>query len=129
MTNPRKVALLVAAIAALGLGGLAWTGNLGQASNAQARHDDHGEDSHGHGSEKAAEGHAEEGHGEEEGQLHLSIAQIEAAGVQLAAAGPRELGTAFSFPGKSASTKTALLTWCRVYPAWSRRCKPNWARR
>ncbi len=100
MTNPRKVALLVAAIAALGLGGLAWTGNLGQASNAQARHDDHGEDSHGHGSEKAAEGHAEEGHGEEEGQLHLSIAQIEAAGVQLAAAGPRELGTAFSFPGE-----------------------------
>ncbi|MDP9520385.1 efflux RND transporter periplasmic adaptor subunit [Pseudomonas putida] len=100
MTNPRKIALLVAAMAALGLGGLAWTGNLGQASNAQARHDDHGEDSHGHGAEKADEGHAEEGHGEEEGQLHLSIAQIEAAGVQLAAAGPRELGTAFSFPGE-----------------------------
>jgi len=100
MTNPLKIALLVAAIAALGLGGLAWTGNLGQASNAQARHDDHGEDSHGHGSEKAAEGHAEEGHDEEEGQLHLSVAQIEAAGVQLAAAGPRELGTAFSFPGE-----------------------------
>ncbi|AGN78694.1 efflux RND transporter periplasmic adaptor subunit [Pseudomonas putida] len=100
MTNPRKIALLVAAMAALGLGGLAWTGNLGQASNAQARHDDHGEDSHGHGAEKANEGHAEEGHGEEEGQLHLSIAQIEAAGVQLAAAGPRELGTAFSFPGE-----------------------------
>ncbi len=79
---------------------MAWTGNLGQASNAQARHDDHGEDSHGHGAEKANEGHAEEGHGEEEGQLHLSIAQIEAAGVQLAAAGPRELGTAFSFPGE-----------------------------
>ncbi|WP_210668169.1 efflux RND transporter periplasmic adaptor subunit [Pseudomonas protegens] len=100
MTNPRKIALLVAVMAALGLGGLAWTGNLGQASNAQARHDDHGEDSHGHGAEKANEGHAEEGHGEEEGQLHLSIAQIEAAGVQLAAAGPRELGTAFSFPGE-----------------------------
>ncbi|MCE0965829.1 efflux RND transporter periplasmic adaptor subunit [Pseudomonas sp. NMI4491_12] len=100
MTNPRKIALLVAAMAALGLGGLAWTGNLGQASNAQARHDDHGEDSHGHGAEKANEGHAGEGHGEEEGQLHLSIAQIEAAGVQLAAAGPRELGTAFSFPGE-----------------------------
>ncbi|ERT16182.1 cytochrome C peroxidase [Pseudomonas putida SJ3] len=100
MTNPRKIALLVAAMAALGLGGLAWTGNLGQASNAQARHDDHGEDSHGHGAEKADEGHAGEGHGEEEGQLHLSIAQIEAAGVQLAVAGPRELGTAFSFPGE-----------------------------
>ncbi|WP_447739710.1 efflux RND transporter periplasmic adaptor subunit [Pseudomonas laurentiana] len=100
MTNPRKIALLVAAIAALGLGGLAWTGNLGQASKAEARNDDHGDDSHGHAEEHAAEGHAEEGHAEEEGQLHLSIAQIEAAGVQLTAAGPRELGTAISFPGE-----------------------------
>ncbi|MEN5033659.1 efflux RND transporter periplasmic adaptor subunit [Pseudomonas sp. TWI929] len=100
MTNPRKIALLVAAIAALGLGGLAWTGNLGQASKAEARHDDHGDDSHGHAEEHAAEGHAEEGHAEQGGQLHLSIAQIEAAGVQLTAAGPRELGTAISFPGE-----------------------------
>ncbi|MHB2053088.1 efflux RND transporter periplasmic adaptor subunit [Pseudomonas hunanensis] len=100
MTNPRKLALLATAIAALGLAGLAWTGTLGQASKAQAPHDDHGQDSHGHAAEQAAEGHAEEGHGEEEGQLHLSIAQIETAGVQLAAAGPRELGTAISFPGE-----------------------------
>ena len=95
MTNPRKIALLVAAVAALGLGGLAWTGKLGQASSTEAHHDDHGEDSHGHGVEQAGEGHAEE-----EGKLHLSNAQIEAAGVQLAAAGPRELGTAISFPGE-----------------------------
>ena len=100
MTNPRKIALLAAAMAALGLGALAWTGNLGQASNVQVGHDDHGEDSHGHGADKAAEGHAEEGHGEEEGQLHLSAAQIEAAGVHLVAAGPAELGTVFSFPGE-----------------------------
>ncbi|WP_060492803.1 efflux RND transporter periplasmic adaptor subunit [Pseudomonas sp. NBRC 111140] len=100
MTNPRKLALLAAAVAALGLGGLAWTGNLGQASKAEARHDDHGQDSHGHAAEQATEGHAEEGHAEEEGQLHLSIAQIEAAGVQLAAAGPRELGIDISFPGE-----------------------------
>ncbi|MFJ3110578.1 efflux RND transporter periplasmic adaptor subunit [Pseudomonas putida] len=100
MTNPRKLALLAAAVAALGLGGLAWTGNLGQASKAEARHDDHGQESHGHAAEQATEGHAEEGHAEEEGQLHLSIAQIEAAGVQLAAAGPRELGIAISFPGE-----------------------------
>ena len=85
MTNPRKIALLAAAIAALGLGGLAWTGNLGNASSTEARHDDHGEDTHGHGEEQAGEGHEEEA-----GKLHLSIAQIEAAGVQLAAAGPRE---------------------------------------
>lgn len=95
MTNPRKIALLTAAIAALGLGGLAWTGNLGKASSTEARHDDHGEDTHGHGEEQAGEGHEEEA-----GKLHLSIAQIEAAGVQLADAGPRELGTAISFPGE-----------------------------
>ncbi|KXK72028.1 cytochrome C peroxidase [Pseudomonas monteilii] len=95
MTNPRKIALLAAAIAALGLGGLAWTGNLGNASSTEARHDDHGEDTHGHGEEQAGEGHEEEA-----GKLHLSIAQIEAAGVQLADAGPRELGTAISFPGE-----------------------------
>jgi len=95
MNNPRKLALLAVAIAALGLGGLAWTGNLGNASGTEARHDDHGEDSHGHGEEQAGEGHEEE-----EGKLHLSIAQIEAAGVQLANAGPRELGTAISFPGE-----------------------------
>ena len=94
MTNPRKLALLAAAIAALGLGGLAWTDNLGKASSTQARHDDHGEDSHGHGEQEAGAGH------EEEGKLHLSPAQIEAAGVQLANAGPRELGTAISFPGE-----------------------------
>ncbi|MFG0859923.1 efflux RND transporter periplasmic adaptor subunit [Pseudomonas sp. CJQ_13] len=100
MTNPRKLALLATAVAALGLAGLAWTGTLGQASKAQAPHDDHGQDSHGHAAEQAAAGPTEEGHGEEEGQLHLSVAQIESAGVQLAAAGPRELGTAISFPGE-----------------------------
>ncbi|KIY41086.1 cytochrome C peroxidase [Pseudomonas sp. 10-1B] len=95
MNNPRKLALLAVAVAAIGLGGLAWTGNLGQASSTEAHHDDHGEDSHGHGEEQADEGHAEE-----EGELHLSSAQIAAAGVQLATAGPRELGTAISFPGE-----------------------------
>ncbi|WP_342248041.1 efflux RND transporter periplasmic adaptor subunit [Pseudomonas sp. OTU2001] len=95
MTNPRKIAILAATIAALGLGGLAWTGNLGNASSTETRHDDHGEGSHGHDEEQAGEGHEEEA-----GKLHLSIAQIEAAGVQLADAGPRELGTAISFPGE-----------------------------
>ena len=95
MDNPRKIAILAAALAVLGLGGLAWTGNLGQATGGEAQHDEHGEDSHGHGAEQAGEDHEDE-----EGQLHLSSAQIEAAGVQLAAAGPRELGTAINFPGE-----------------------------
>lgn len=94
MTNPRKLALLAVAIGALGMGGLAWTGNLGQASKSEARHDDHGEDRHGHDEE------AGEQHQEKEGALHLSVAQIESAGIQLAAAAPRELGTAISFPGE-----------------------------
>ncbi|MFK0310945.1 efflux RND transporter periplasmic adaptor subunit [Pseudomonas sp. NPDC090233] len=94
MNNPRKLALLAAAIAVLGLGGLAWTGNLGQASSGEAHHDEHGEDSHGHGEEGG------EAHEEEEGQLHLSAEQIKAAGIQLATAAPRELGTAISFPGE-----------------------------
>ncbi|MDM3886433.1 efflux RND transporter periplasmic adaptor subunit [Pseudomonas sp. BCRC 81390] len=95
MTNPRKIAVLVAALAALGLAGLVWTSTLGQASSAQAVHDDHGEDSHGHDEEPAGESH-----GEQPGKLHLSRAQIEAAGVQLATAGPGELGNAISFPGE-----------------------------
>jgi cobalt-zinc-cadmium efflux system membrane fusion protein len=94
MTNPRKLALLAAAIAVLGMGGLAWTGNPGQASKGEASHDEHGEDSHGHGIEAAEE------HQEKEGALHLSIAQIESAGIQLATAAPREMGTAISFPGE-----------------------------
>ncbi|GAB1616620.1 efflux RND transporter periplasmic adaptor subunit [Pseudomonas sp. NGC7] len=95
MDNPRKIALLAVALAVLGLGGLAWTGNLGQASSDEAQHDAHGEDGHGHDDEQAEEGHADD-----EGKLHLSTAQIEAAGVQLVAAGPRELGTAISYPGE-----------------------------
>lgn len=95
MDNPRKIALLAVALAVLGLGGLAWTGNLGQASSGEAQHDAHGEDGHGYDDEQAEEGHADE-----EGKLHLSSAQIEAAGVQLVAAGPRELGTAISYPGE-----------------------------
>ncbi|MDH1629229.1 efflux RND transporter periplasmic adaptor subunit [Pseudomonas mosselii] len=104
MTNPRKLAILAAALAVLGLGGAAWTGTLGKAGSDQAQHDDHGEAGHGHDEEKDdGHGHDEsagEGHADEEGQLHLSAEQIQAAGVQLATAGPRTLGTAISFPGE-----------------------------
>ncbi|MGY3296355.1 cobalt-zinc-cadmium efflux system membrane fusion protein [Pseudomonas sp. TE6288] len=104
MTNPRKLAILAAALAVIGLGGAAWTGTLGKAGGGQAQHDDHGEAGHGHDEEKDdGHGHGEsagEGHGEEEGQLHLTAEQILAAGVQLATAGPRTLGTAINFPGE-----------------------------
>ncbi|PYC28828.1 efflux RND transporter periplasmic adaptor subunit [Pseudomonas mosselii] len=104
MTNPRKLAILAAALAVFGLGGAAWTGTFGKAGSGQAQHDDHGEAGHGHDEEKDdGHGHGEsagEGHADEEGQLHLSAEQIQAAGVQLATAGPRSLGTAISFPGE-----------------------------
>ncbi|WP_176514535.1 efflux RND transporter periplasmic adaptor subunit [Pseudomonas faucium] len=89
MNNPRKLALLAAAVAVLGFGGLAWTGNLGQ-----AKHDEHAEDGHGHGQASA------EAHEDEEGKVHLSAAQIEAAGIQLVAAAPAPMSSAISFPGE-----------------------------
>lgn len=104
MTNPRKLAILAAALAVIGLGGAAWTGTLGKAGSGQSQHGDHGEAGHGHDQEKDdGHGHGEpagEEHDEEEGQLHLTAEQIRAAGVQLATAGPRTLGTAISFPGE-----------------------------
>jgi len=96
MNNPRKLALLAAAVAVLGFGGLAWTGNLGQ-----GKHDDHAEDSHEHAEESHAHGEASaQTHQEEEGKVHLSDAQIEAAGIQLAAAAPAAMSSAISFPGE-----------------------------
>ncbi|HGY9627952.1 TPA: efflux RND transporter periplasmic adaptor subunit [Pseudomonas putida] len=96
MNNTRKIALLAAAIAVFGLGGLAWTNTAGKVR------DDRGEHTHAHDG-KQDEGHGEEGgeaHAEQTGSLHLSAAQIEATGVQLVVAGPMTLGTAISFPGE-----------------------------
>ncbi|MFJ4396271.1 efflux RND transporter periplasmic adaptor subunit [Pseudomonas sp. NPDC089396] len=96
MNNPRKLALLAAAVAVLGFGGLAWTGNLGQ-----GKHDDHAEDSHEHAEDNHAHGEASaQAHQEEEGKVHLSGTQIKAAGIQLAAAAPAEMSSAISFPGE-----------------------------
>ncbi|BBR54420.1 MULTISPECIES: efflux RND transporter periplasmic adaptor subunit [Pseudomonas] len=100
MQNTRKLAILAAAIAVIGLGGLAWTQSIGQAPQ-----DTQGENNPTHDSPQQDDGHAhaeggDEGHEEQEGSLHLSATQIEAAGVQLVAAAPMTLGTAISFPGE-----------------------------
>ncbi|MGO0693246.1 efflux RND transporter periplasmic adaptor subunit [Pseudomonas guariconensis] len=100
MQNTRKLAILAAAIAVFGLGGLAWTQSIGQAPQ-----DTQGENNPTHDSPQQDDGHAhaeggDEGHEEQEGSLHLSATQIEAAGVQLVAAAPMTLGTAISFPGE-----------------------------
>ncbi|MGF6395393.1 efflux RND transporter periplasmic adaptor subunit [Pseudomonas plecoglossicida] len=108
MDNKRRIALAVAAVAALGLGSLVWNAGSEQASG-HAEHgadDDHGHDkqaasaNRGEGDEDHGEqGHAEEGHGEE-GKLTLSAEQIKAAGVVLETAAARELGTVVTFPGE-----------------------------
>ncbi|BBH45638.1 efflux RND transporter periplasmic adaptor subunit [Pseudomonas sp. KU43P] len=108
MDNKRRIALAVVAVAALGFGSLAWNAGSEQASG-HAEHgadDDHGHDkqaasaTRGEGDENHGEqGHAEEGHGEE-GKLTLSAEQIKAAGVVLATAAARELGTVVTFPGE-----------------------------
>ncbi len=85
MDNKRKIALAVAAVAALGFGSLAWNNSSGQQAASTAEHGAND----GHGDEKKAasaakeegdEGHGEEGHseegGEEEGKLRLSAEQI-----------------------------------------------------
>ncbi|MBF8757713.1 efflux RND transporter periplasmic adaptor subunit [Pseudomonas guariconensis] len=100
MDNTRKIALLAVAIAVLGLGGLAWTQTTGKAAQ-----DEHNEQSHAHASTAQDDGHGHPGQGddaheEQEGSLHLSAPQIEAAGVQVVAAAPMTLGTAISFPGE-----------------------------
>jgi len=109
MDNKRKIALAVAAVAALGFGSLAWNNSSGQQAASTAEHganDGHGDEKKAASSakEEGDEGHGEEGHseegGEEEGKLTLSAEQIKAAGVALEAAAPRDLGTVVSFPGE-----------------------------
>lgn len=55
---------------------------------------------------------------EEEGALELTEQQIQAAGIQLAMAEPRSIGTLLTLPGKCAWMKTVPLTSSRVRRAW-----------
>lgn len=96
MNNSRKIALALAVAAALGFAGLAWNDDAGHGKD----------DGHGHGAEKTAarddHGHEEPGEAghEEEGRLMLTEQQIQAAGIELEAAAPRDLGSVVSFPGE-----------------------------
>ncbi len=105
MDNTRKIALAVAALAALGFAGAAWNGSdaghgtddghgHGKAASTAAK-DEHGDEGHGE------EGHADEESGHaEEGKLVLNEQQISSAGIELQVAAPRELGSVVSFPGE-----------------------------
>lgn len=111
MDNKRKIALAVAAVAALGFGSFAWNSSSEQPPASNAEHG--AEDGHEHkkiatapAEEGGDDGHGEEGHSdsekgeEEEGKMTLSAEQIKAAGVVLEAAAPRELSTVVTFPGE-----------------------------
>lgn len=105
MDNTRKIALAVAALAALGFAGAAWNdsdaghgaddGHGHEKTASTPAKDEHGDEGHGE------EGHAdEEGGHDEEGKLTLNEQQISSAGIELQAAAPRELGSVVSFPGE-----------------------------
>ncbi|NBA94535.1 efflux RND transporter periplasmic adaptor subunit [Pseudomonas sp. R5(2019)] len=87
----KKIILIVAVALGLGIGIGAWSPL-----------DNHGADDDGHGHEEQADGHGhdESAKTEQEPALHLSAAQIEAAGIESVQAGPRELANTFSVPGE-----------------------------
>ena len=107
MDNKRKIALAVVAVAALGFAGVAWNGSdAGHGAEDGHGHGEAAQDAHAGESHNEA-GHGEEGHGEEgedghqeEGRISLNEQQIKAAGIELEAAAPRDLGIVVSFPGE-----------------------------
>ena len=107
MDNKRKIALAVIAVAVLGFGSFAWNSSSEQPPVSKAEHgteDGHERTAVAPAKDGGDEGHGEEGHSEnaneEEGKMTLSAEQIEAAGVVLEAAAPREISTIVTFPGE-----------------------------
>ncbi len=101
--NKKSTTLLIAALLlGLGLGVLLarQTGPQPQAATPASSHD-HAEGDHDE-EEKGEHGHAESesGHTEEEGAITLSQEQIALAGIELAAAAPRQLQRSLSLPGE-----------------------------
>lgn len=101
--NKKSTTLLIAALLlGLGLGVLLTRQASPQQVTEAPAHDhaegDHDEEGHGEGGH-AETADAEEGH-EEEGAITLSQEQIELAGIELVAAGPRQLQRTLSLPGE-----------------------------
>jgi cobalt-zinc-cadmium efflux system membrane fusion protein len=101
--NKKSTTLLIAALL-LGLGlGVLLARQAGplQGSAAPAAAHDHAEGDHDE-EEQGEHGHAEseQGHEEEEGAIKLSQEQIDLAGIELAAATPRQLQRSLSLPGE-----------------------------
>lgn len=125
MNKTRGITIAAAVVAIIGLGGLAVGDKmLPIVTSAHASGDGHGKESgHAHDEDKHDEGHedsehGEEGHGDgehgkgghgageseeshgEEGHLELTSEQITAAGIEIVAAGPRQMSTSVTFPGE-----------------------------
>ena len=93
MNNKRSIAIALAVVSMIGLGSLAVV------SKGPHAEEGHGDEGHGHeerseGGEQPGEAHDEEGH------LELTEAQIQAAGIELVAAAPRQMSTSVTFPGE-----------------------------
>ncbi len=108
MNNKRSIAIALAVVTMIGLGSLtvgkesspsaAETHGDGKES-AKASKDAQAEEAHGdedHGKEGAEEGESHD----EEGQLELTVEQINAAGIQTVAAEARQMSTSITFPGE-----------------------------
>lgn len=102
MDKKRNIALALAVAVALGVAGLVWQRPFQEAPQAAQAEPAAKADTHKDG-EAHQEGEGEpqgEAHAEEEGKVELSAEQIQAAGIQLAAAAPRDLSSLLTLPGE-----------------------------
>lgn len=102
MDKKRNMALALAVAVALGVAGLVWQRPFQEAPQAAQAEPAAKADTHKDG-ETHQEGEGEpqgEAHAEEEGKVELSAEQIQAAGIQLATAAPRDLSSLLTLPGE-----------------------------
>lgn len=106
MNNKRSITIALAVVAIIGLGSLAVTNqSLPAAAESPPANREQGRDGkHAHAEEdEHGDEDADESKGEsheEEGKLELTAEQINAAGIELAVAGPRLMSTSVTFPGE-----------------------------
>ncbi|RJX82825.1 efflux RND transporter periplasmic adaptor subunit [Pseudomonas sp. LS-2] len=111
MNRKRSITTVLAVVAIVGLGSLTVTNTgLPFAAESPPQKKQEGESGHKHAEEKdhdreesgkkEASGQGQEEAHDEEGQLELTTAQIDAAGISVAAAAPRPMSTSVTFPGE-----------------------------
>lgn len=95
--NSKKqwIAIAVVIVLGIGAGALILRGAPGKAASSEHAHEEGHSDEHG-----AEAGHAEEKKEEGEEKIAFTDAQIEAAGVQIASAGPARIESVLQLPGE-----------------------------